>query len=191
MKIFILSIVVFTCIFHSTAQTDTIVTNIEIVSKPLQESRIINEIGVNINTMFLAVYGICIDYFITPNLNVNINTGIVNIEGRPLVGLFTRKDTDYQFYVGINYWFNANRKNKGFFPTLGLSYGSFGLLMGGEVDHFRYIAIPTGISYVDKKGFQASLLINNSLMQWINRDRHEIHYVPIPELKIGWRFKTK
>lgn len=187
MKSIIISIVMLVCILKATAQTDSIKSNVDNGLTPIQNTQNFKKIGINLNVKFLMFYGITIDYFIFQNLSLDLNVGIGTFFGRYTypVSFFYSDKNHYQYSASLHYWFKAKNKHKGFFPTIGLSYGSFGLRMGDEVDHFRYIAIPTGIAYLNKSGFQTSLLINNTLM---HQAYPKFQYLPLPELKIGWRF---
>lgn len=102
-----------------------------------------------------------LDYFITPQNNIEINLGT---------------DGYYSYYsVGTKFYINKTLSTNAFAPYFGLLYGS---QYGKD-----FLELPVGVNYITKFGLQTSLQISG--LSFINSTYQSMHI----ELKVGWRFK--
>jgi hypothetical protein len=102
-----------------------------------------------------------IDYFIIPQVDLEINIGTDFAAG-------------YYFSGGSRFHLNSNFSDNRFTPFTGLLAGS----EFGDV----FIQIPVGLNYLGKPGFNASLSLNQMffLDSW---------QATLIELRVGWKFK--
>lgn len=102
------------------------------------------------------------DYFIIPQLSLIANVGVTDFEAP-------------YFAVGGKGHLNSNASESRFTPFIGA-------LLGTEWDEFM-VQIPLGLDFISKKGFNASLSLN----QLFYFDSNQEAFI---ELRIGWRFKS-
>ena len=108
----------------------------------------------------VAFYKLQADYFVKPELNIELNT-FAEVEGGG--GLS----------VGAKYYFNPHRPKK--------LKGYAGLLIGSIWDDF-IIQIPVGLNFTTKAGFDLKFGLNSIYTPSYS------DYTIFPELLLGWRF---
>lgn len=119
------------------------------------------------------MYGGGIDYFLTPNISIDLSIGR---EWRP----FGYEEAPFLYYLlGSKYWLTKKDSKSGFAVFTGLSYGYT------TMNKLSFWEIPAGISYITKFGFQSSLQLNCAYFPRFNM------ISPGIEFKLGWRFKIR
>jgi hypothetical protein len=138
-----------------------------------QNPRINKPLGINTgftNGLDTEFFTVSLNYFIVPRLELELNYG--SDFGR---------DFPY-FSAGTRVHVSSDYSLRQITPFSGL-------LVGSRYEN-SFFQIPLGLNYSTKKGFNASLSINNM----INLTSHYVnYYIPTQtqfgELRIGWRFK--
>ena len=115
-------------------------------------------------------YTATIDYFITPQIDLEINYG----------SDFYR-DFPY-FSTGTRIHINSDLSTRRLIPFAGLLWGS--------IYQNSFLQIPIGLNYTTKLGFNASLSLNSMINLKTNIYGYYVRpQTVIGEIRIGWRFK--
>ena len=109
-----------------------------------------------------GMFSSTMDYFITPQIDMEINVGMVDLSS----GVY--------FSAGSRVHLNSINSNKKLTPFAGLLFGSN---FGDE-----FCQIPIGVNYLTNLGINASLSVN----EMIGFNSWQTTFI---ELRVGWRFK--
>ena len=110
-----------------------------------------------------GLYTGSLDYFITPQINVELNVGL-DLTDR------------YYYSVGSRFHLNSNHSRKRITPFIGV--------LAGSDTGISFVQIPIGLSYISNFGLQSSLSFNQ--MQYLISTYQSVFL----EFRLGWRFKN-
>jgi hypothetical protein len=111
-----------------------------------------------------------LDYFITPQIDLEIN-----------YGTDFYRDFPY-FSTGTRIHINSDLSTRKVIPFLGLLWGS--------IYQNSFLQIPIGLNFTTKLGFNASASLNSLINLKTNFDGYYVRpQTVIGEIRIGWRFK--
>ena len=117
-------------------------------------------------------YTATLDYFITPQIDLEINYG----------SDFYR-DFPY-FSTGTRIHINSDLSTRKLTPFVGLLWGS--------IYQNSFLQIPIGINFSTKFGFNTSASLNSMINLKTNFDGYYVRpQTVIGEIRIGWRFKCR
>ncbi len=119
------------------------------------------------------MFGGCIDYFLTPNISIELNIG------RDLDLVHDGDVPFLYFLLGGKYWFASKKSKNGFSPFTGLSCGYTSRYS------ISILEIPVGVSYITKFGLQTSLQLSYAYYPRFKE------VLPGIEFKLGWRLKAR
>jgi len=138
-----------------------------------QNPRKIKPLGINTGIeigLDDGMYTATLDYFLTPQIDLEINYG----------SDFYR-DFPY-FSTGTRVHINSDLSTKRLIPFAGLLWGS--------IYQNSFLQIPIGLNYTTKLGFNASLSLNSMINLKTNWDGYYVRPQTVfGEIRIGWRFK--
>jgi len=127
---------------------------------PRMKHRLGLSTGISLFTDEGGMYTGSLDYFASPNINLELNLG----------GSGT---TEYYSSFGSKLYLANKNSTSGFSPFVGVLYGN--------ESGYSFFEVPVGLSYITKFGFQTSLQL--SALDYLDYTYQSAHI----EWRIGWR----